>query len=377
VGVRAEGSTADSGRRLRINWILSRANLSGGVKSNRLIAEAMARRGHVVHQCYVDLRKPWPRPWQVRSLTRRLVRELSLLGRPRHHLEHSTTHLVPVRHDPIRPEDVPDADVCIASWWKVRRTIESWPPSKGIRVHLIRDYEASFAGMDPRVADTYRLEGVQLVTSGWLRRMLQEKFGREPIVIPNGVDWQQFHVSPRGKSALPTVGMLYGRSERKRAEIGFEALRIVQQTLPRARLIGFGRHPVSGRHRPPPNFAFHLRPPQALIPELYQQADVWLLPSRQEGFGMPGLEAAACYCPVVATRCGGPEDYVHEGVNGHLVPVDDAPAMAEAILDILRLDDAAWREMSRASHEIALEFDWDQSAEKLEAALLAALGRQP
>ena len=280
-------------------------NLSGGMKSNRLIAEAMARRGHDVNLCYTDLPKPWPRPWQVRLMWQRLWQDLSLIGRAKHHLEHTTANRVPVKHDPIRPQDVPDAHVCIASWWQVRQSIEPWPDSKGIRVHLIRDYEAKFAGMAQRVEDTYRLPGVQVVISGWLKRILQEKFGREPVVIPNGVDWRQFQASPRGKSAVPTVGMLYGQSERKRADIGFEAMRIVQKTLPKTRLISFGRNPVSSRHPPPQNFTFHLRPAQSLIPQLYQQCDVWLTPSRQEGFGMPGLEAAACYCPIVSTRCGG------------------------------------------------------------------------
>jgi glycosyltransferase involved in cell wall biosynthesis len=354
---------------------MARANMSGGTKSSRLIAEAMGRRGHHVNMCFVALPRPWPRPWHVARFTDRLVREVKLIGRQRHHLEQSTVNLIPVKRNPVLPQDVPDADVCVTSWWAVRQNVETWPASKGIRVHLIRDYEALFGDAPEQVASTYTLPGVHAVISGWLGRIMRENFGRDPVVVPNGVDWEQFQSVPRAKGAAPTIGMLYGNSERKRPWIGFEAVRLVQREIPDARLICFGRDPIEPRHQPPANVQFHLRPQQEAIPRLYQSTDVWLTPSRQEGFGMPGLEAAACRCPIVSTRCGGPEDYVHEGVNGYLVPVDDPQAMAGAILKILRLDDTAWRAMSQASHDTARDFSWDRSAQKLEAALFAALGR--
>ncbi len=88
---------------------------------------------------------------------------------------------------------------------------------------------------------------------------------------------------------------------------------------------------------------------------------------------MPGLEAAACRCPVVATRSGGPEDYVRDGVSGRLVPVDDPVEMATAIAEVLSLDEAAWATMGQASHELASCFDWDRSAETLEEVLVQAV----
>ena len=91
---------------------------------------------------------------------------------------------------------------------------------------------------------------------------------------------------------------------------------------------------------------------------------------------MPGLEAAACRCPVVATRCGGTEDYVIDGVNGYLVPVENPAEMARRILDVINADDQRWREMSQSSYRMAQTFDWDQSAEVLERTLIEALEGQ-
>ena len=66
------------------------------------------------------------------------------------------------------------------------------------------------------------------------------------------------------------------------------------------------------------------------LKELLQTLDVFVVPSHQEGLCIAALEAMACGCPVVSTRCGGPEEFVIDGETGYLV--DSAPGqMAAAI----------------------------------------------
>jgi glycosyltransferase involved in cell wall biosynthesis len=168
--------------------------------------------------------------------------------------------------------------------------------------------------------------------------------------------------------------MLYSHVTWKDSDTAFAALRIAQKTLPELRVIAFGNKPLQATHDLPKNLEFFLRPQQDQIPNLYRRADCWIVSSITEGFGMPGLEAAACRCPVVSTRCGGPEDYVQDGVSGFLVPVSDAKEMARRIVDVVTRDDARWRAMSEASYAIARTFNWERSAEILEGALLAAVG---
>ena len=68
----------------------------------------------------------------------------------------------------------------------------------------------------------------------------------------------------------------------------------------------------------------------------YQQAEVFVLPSKQEGLGIVVLEAMACGTPVIATRCGGPEEIVIDGVNGYLVPNNNDPQiLSEKIIELL------------------------------------------
>lgn len=362
-------------RKLRINWVLAGASLAGGVKSNRLIAEAMVRRGHEVSIVYLSGAPPTPRITTPRRLLKHAYRYWwKGVHRLPHHLCHSTASLVPVTSKShIEAWDAPDADVSIAGFWKTRYWIENWPRNKGITAYFIRGYE-TFAGSISEVEGTYRLPGLQFVTSSWLQRTIEAKSRQPaPTIIPNGVDRSQFHAPPRSRASRPTVGFLYGEAPHKDARTAIEALSIVQKAMSTLVVVSYGKDTREPQHSALRSFQYRFKPLQKDIPRLYRLADVWLVPSTQEGFGMPGLEAAACRCPIVSTRCGGPEDYVEPGGNGILVGVGDAQNMARALIDILSLDEAKWREMSDRSYEISQRFDWDRSAEKLERCLYQAL----
>ena len=103
------------GSKLKINWVLPRVELSGGVKSNRLIAEAMVRRGHEVCIAYLAGQEPWPHPWRVRRFTRRAIAAWRTRGKPAHHLVTSTARLVCVEGSRIEARHLPDADVTVAT----------------------------------------------------------------------------------------------------------------------------------------------------------------------------------------------------------------------------------------------------------------------
>jgi glycosyltransferase involved in cell wall biosynthesis len=68
---------------------------------------------------------------------------------------------------------------------------------------------------------------------------------------------------------------------------------------------------------------------------LLRAADLCVLPSRYEPFGTVILEAWAAGTPLVAARSAGPAAHVDDGVNGVLVPIDDAQALAEAMRRVL------------------------------------------
>jgi teichuronic acid biosynthesis glycosyltransferase TuaC len=73
--------------------------------------------------------------------------------------------------------------------------------------------------------------------------------------------------------------------------------------------------------------------PEEVAAEM-RNSSVVVLPSRRETFGVVLAESLACGTPVVATRCGGPEDIVDESV-GELIPPDDPQALANAIMSVV------------------------------------------
>ena len=96
------------------------------------------------------------------------------------------------------------------------------------------------------------------------------------------------------------------------------------------------------------------------VAPLLSSADLFLLPSENESFGLSALEALACGVPVVASDAGGIPEVIREGVTGALRPVGDVEAMAAAAIAILS-DDATWQRMSvAAAADARLRFSEDR-----------------
>lgn len=98
---------------------------------------------------------------------------------------------------------------------------------------------------------------------------------------------------------------------------------------------------------------------------LLAHAEMLVHPSHSEGFGLAILEAMAAGRPVVATRCGGPEEIVEDGVSGLLVPVEDPPGLAGAMRRVLT-DAGAARAWGEVAARRALEFGLDRTAWRTE-----------
>jgi N-acetyl-alpha-D-glucosaminyl L-malate synthase BshA len=80
----------------------------------------------------------------------------------------------------------------------------------------------------------------------------------------------------------------------------------------------------------------HFLGKQDRVNELLALADLMLMPSEQESFGLAALEAMACKVPSIATRVGGVPELIDDGVTGLLYPVGDVDAMALGALSLLR-----------------------------------------
>lgn len=115
--------------------------------------------------------------------------------------------------------------------------------------------------------------------------------------------------------------------------------------------------------------------PHHILSSWYRAADVVVVPSRSESFGLVALEAAACGIPVVASAVGGLLNIVHDGVTGWLVEGREPERYARAISQILG-DPSGAAAMGAAAAVRARRFTWSFTAARLRR-LYTDLAAQP
>jgi len=104
--------------------------------------------------------------------------------------------------------------------------------------------------------------------------------------------------------------------------------------------------------------------PHERIPAFLSQAQLFVLASRREGFGLVVTEAAAAKVPVVCTKAHGLRELITDGVTGRLVEIDNHNALADAIVDVLTHPDEAARMALKFYDHVRNNLTWHRSYEK-------------
>lgn len=224
----------------------------------------------------------------------------------------------------------------------------------------------------------------RVVTSGEAVAVVLARAGvpRSKLVpIAPGVDTRRFHPGVEGGSVraelglgeAPVVGLVANIRGSKGHDYFLAAAGAVLAQEPRARfvIVGDGVGFADVRRRVAElglERAVTLTGFRRDIPEVLAALDVLTLPSvRSEATSQVLLQALAVGTPVVASAVGGSGEVVRDGETGCLVPPADAPALARAILALLR-DRARARAMARAGQTLVAErYSLDASMERLTA----------
>jgi len=194
-------------------------------------------------------------------------------------------------------------------------------------------------------------DGVTAISNYLRDRTLREFEIKHPIeVIPNFVNCDHYQRSdnatlrrqwaPNGE---PILMHLSNFRPVKRITDAVEIFALVRAKIP-AKLVMIGDGPDRGaaeyivRTKRLSRDVFFLGK-QDHVEEKLGLADLFLLPSDEESFGLAALEAMACEVPVIATRVGGVPEVVTDGVDGYLIPPRDVASGAKYALEILTLPD--------------------------------------
>ncbi len=197
-------------------------------------------------------------------------------------------------------------------------------------------------------------------------------------IIFNGTDLRRFSPSPTGNRVDPRFGpqMIFACRQlfpRKGIRFLVEAVAQLKPQYPNLRLIlagdGFERpalQQLAEERGIAGDVTFLGWVPNVDLPQYYRAAILSVIPSLEEGFGIPAAEAMGCEVPVVASDAGGLPEVVEDGVTGLVVPRGDTAALTAAIGSLLG-DPERRRRMGVAGRARALRlFDWDRSAEQFE-----------
>ena len=171
---------------------------------------------------------------------------------------------------------------------------------------------------------------------------------------------------------LQPLVLFVGRLEtRKGVDILLKALaRVIRETQARLVLAGSGNHSfyrdLAQSLGIPDKVIFLGFVPEETLRLLYSSCDLFVLPSRLEGFGLVALEAMAAGKPVVATKVGSIPELIKAGQNGLLVQPGDENELAQAIIQLLS-DSSLASSIGRNNLRIAKShYSWQSTAQKTE-----------
>jgi D-inositol-3-phosphate glycosyltransferase len=103
---------------------------------------------------------------------------------------------------------------------------------------------------------------------------------------------------------------------------------------------------------------------QDSLPYYYSAAEVVVMPSHYESFGMVALEAMACGTPMIASEVGGLRYLIKEGETGYFVPMQNPEILAERMRTLL-LNGKLRHEMGMKAAEYARDYDWSIIAREI------------
>ncbi len=236
-----------------------------------------------------------------------------------------------------------------------------------------------------------RAEGVTAPSRFTLEQLIRTQ-GLDPTrlaLVPLGLDPGFTETEEPGRDPLskPVPGLMLTVARLRHSEPGkgidtvIQALPKVLEAVPHASLVVVG----DGDQRPwLENLAAQLGVRQKVrfvghveereLREFYRQAELFVMPSRQEGFGLVFLEAMAFGKPVVGGAFGGTLDVVVEGVTGYIVPYGDVDALADRLICLLRDEDLRRRMGAAGKQRVIANYSFEGFEMRLVELLGGAVG---
>jgi glycosyltransferase involved in cell wall biosynthesis len=268
------------------------------------------------------------------------------------------------RYEPLLEELTRLHAIKVATWWNTALPVWLASVARGIPASFVQDIETSYYPGEwyhGRVLASYREEFSFITTSGWNRDRLRE-MGLDPTdVVSPGIDLEVFRALDdvrRHDDLMLAIGRGHWI---KNLDLTVEAWQALGDPPP-AELRLYGSEPDTRDKFS--SLPYVMKPSDAEVNRLLNEATVFVQTSIHEGFCLPPLEAMAAGCAVVCTDAHGNLDYCEDGVNC-LMPEATAEGVAAALRRVL--EDRELRErLVRNGHETVAGYGWEARIDVLE-----------
>lgn len=276
---------------------------------------------------------------------------------------------VNVLHAPgLDADEFPDAELVIGGLAQPdpERVLEL-PPSKGEQLFFFQGYGTPD---NPRVRRMLELRPRVLAVSSFLVERARDH-GCEAALIRPGLDRSIFHEGPASRARRPLVAMLTHTTDWKATEDGLSALTRVRSSIPEVELSFFGSV------EPEIDSTYLGRLTRAQIGDLLRDAAVLVLPSWEEGLGLPGIEALACGTALASTDTKGGRDYALHGETALVTPARRPDLLADSVIRLLRDHGLRSRLTQRGrAHVLATYPPWHETTDSFRHAVAKLLSRK-
>ncbi len=264
---------------------------------------------------------------------------------------------------------IPDADLVVATAWPTAYYVRALGNTKGTKVYYIQHREIDSG--PPRLVDyTYLLPLRRIALSRFTAEVMMREFGAGvETVVPVGVDLSVFFNEKKTFSDKVRILMYYTRTPRKGLADGLKVIEIVRSRIPSIEVSMYGHEKPFGL---PGYVRYHERPTDQQLRLIYASSDIFLYPSRYEGFGLPPMEAMACKCAVVTTSVGAVQEYAVSGQTAFVSSVGDIDSLAAAVLRLAR-NRSLRKAVSLRGYERIKRFGWEEASARMEKALYQIL----
>lgn len=259
--------------------------------------------------------------------------------------------------------------------WSPANTGPLWVRQQALTIHDLsalenpRWFQKSFATWySLLIPILVRRARVLFAPSEYVRQKLIKRFGRQDVVVtPNGVDLSIFQPGARQEqSKLPACYILFlGTLEpRKNPKALLQVWNEIQEDFPDVWLVIAGTHSVVHRTEHLParveRVVYLGYVEESALPGLYANALLFVMPSLDEGFGLPALEAMACGTPVLVSNGGALPEVVREA--GMVFDLSDSTALSRSMRHCLQ-DPKLRRILKEKGLARARDFSWQSTAE--------------